>query len=178
MAFLRQLKQQPCHNLTSNITSIWRDGGSAIAATNSQAYENCPVMFGEPPEARDKIEQASQILAILLRGFTNRRPGAKNSGKTIDVALEYHTPWKRRFLSGHRISGAGVDRNKCEATNWKQVDPCVSKETLRGSYRLRGDDVRCHASSFLTCSTFIIGEKYLFSSCRLLRSHHQLTVNK
>jgi hypothetical protein len=63
MAFLRQLKQQLCHNLTSNITGIWRDGGSAITAKNSQAYENCPVMFGDPPKRVIKIEQASQILA-------------------------------------------------------------------------------------------------------------------
>jgi hypothetical protein len=87
MAFLRQLKQQLCHNLTSNITGIWRDGGAAITTKNSQSYENCSVMFRRPREARDKNEQASQILAILLRAFTNRRPGGR---KTVRKQLMSH----------------------------------------------------------------------------------------
>src|SRR6266568_4678910 len=34
VAFLRELKQQPCHKLIANIPSIWCDGDSAISAEN------------------------------------------------------------------------------------------------------------------------------------------------
>jgi hypothetical protein len=81
LAFLRELKQQPCHKLIADIPSIWCDGDSAITAKNYQAYEilSCGV-WRITAEAVDNIEQGWQVLAILSTTVEVNRIGLRQAG--------------------------------------------------------------------------------------------------
>jgi hypothetical protein len=63
--FLRDEEQQLCHKLTAEITSTWCAEIRQQALKITESTKFCPVMLGEHAEARDKMEQGWQVLAIL-----------------------------------------------------------------------------------------------------------------